>query len=100
MAGPSPAARISSCPAAIASWTRPHGKLLEHGDVQPFARSPAELEARKLAHVDAMTMALHEQSVGATSEWYTPRYIFTEPSCTFDVDVASPGQDVTTLQNR
>ena len=42
-----------------------------------------------------MTMALHEQSVGATSEWYTPRYIFTALGCNFDVDVASPGQDVT-----
>ena len=40
-------------------------------------------------------MALHEQSVGATSEWYTPRYIFTALGCNFDVDVASPGQDVT-----
>ena len=40
-------------------------------------------------------MALHEQSVGATDEWYTPRYIFTALGCTFDVDVASPGQDVT-----
>ena len=40
-------------------------------------------------------MALHEQSVGATSEWYTPRYIFTALGCTFDVDVASPGQGVT-----
>jgi hypothetical protein len=28
-----------------------------------------------------MTMALHEQSVGATSEWYTPRYIFTALGC-------------------
>ena len=42
-----------------------------------------------------MTIALHEQSVGATSEWYTPRYIFTALGCNFDVDVASPGQDVT-----
>ena len=40
-------------------------------------------------------MALQEQSVGATDEWYTPRYIFTALGCTFDVDVASPGQDVT-----
>ena len=37
-------------------------------------------------------MALHEQSVGAT---YTPRHIFTPLGCTFDVDVASPGQGVT-----
>jgi hypothetical protein len=42
-----------------------------------------------------MTMALHEQSVGATGEWYTPRYISTALGCTFDVDVASPGQGVT-----
>jgi hypothetical protein len=37
-------------------------------------------------------MALHELSVGATDEWYTPRCIFTVLGCTFDVDVASPGR--------
>lgn len=42
-----------------------------------------------------MTTVLHEQSVGATSERYTPRYIFTALGCNFDVDVASPGQGVT-----
>ena len=40
-------------------------------------------------------MVPNEQRVGATSEWYTPRYIFTALGCTFDVDVASPGQGVT-----
>ena len=40
-------------------------------------------------------MALHEQSVGATSEWYTPRYIFDALACKFDMDVASPGRAVT-----
>jgi hypothetical protein len=40
-------------------------------------------------------MALHEQSVGATSEWYTPPRIFTKLGCEFDVDAASPGQHVT-----
>jgi len=35
-------------------------------------------------------MALHEQCVGATDEWYTPKYIFDALGCTFDVDVASP----------
>jgi hypothetical protein len=40
-------------------------------------------------------MALHEQCVGATDEWYTPPYIFEALGCTFDVDVASPGQHVT-----
>jgi DNA N-6-adenine-methyltransferase (Dam) len=39
-------------------------------------------------------MALHEQSVGATSEWYTPPYVFEALGCRFDVDVASPGCDV------
>ena len=40
-------------------------------------------------------MALHEQSVGATDEWYTPRYVFDALGCDFDLDVASPGQGVT-----
>ena len=40
-------------------------------------------------------MALHEQSVGATDEWYTPPYIFQKLGCTFDTDAASPGKDVT-----
>lgn len=40
-------------------------------------------------------MALHEQCVGATDEWYTPPYIFDALGCEFYVDVASPGKDVT-----
>jgi hypothetical protein len=40
-------------------------------------------------------MALHEQSVGATDEWYTPPYIFRALDCVFDMDVASPGKKVT-----
>jgi hypothetical protein len=40
-------------------------------------------------------MAVHEQSVGATDEWYTPPHVFKALGCTFDVDVASPGRDVT-----
>ena len=39
-------------------------------------------------------MALHQQSVGATDEWYTPSHVF-ETGCAFDMDVASPGQCVT-----
>lgn len=35
-------------------------------------------------------MALHEQSVGATDEWYTPKYVFDALGCTFDLDVAHP----------
>jgi hypothetical protein len=35
-------------------------------------------------------MALHEQCVGATDEWYTPKYVFDALNCTFDMDVASP----------
>jgi len=35
-------------------------------------------------------MSLHEQCVGATDEWYTPKYIFDALNCTFDMDVASP----------
>lgn len=40
-------------------------------------------------------MALHEQSVGATSEWYTPPHVFRALGCEFDLDVASPGASVT-----
>jgi hypothetical protein len=40
-------------------------------------------------------MALHEQSVGQTSEWYTPSPVFKALDCVFDVDVASPGQEIT-----
>lgn len=40
-------------------------------------------------------MALHEQSVGATDEWYTPPHVFDAMQAKFDLDVASPGRDVT-----
>ena len=40
-------------------------------------------------------MALHEQCIGATNEWYTPPHVFRALSCDFDLDVASPGLDVT-----
>lgn len=40
-------------------------------------------------------MALHEQSVGATDEWYTPPHVFRALGHSFDTDVASPGQRVT-----
>ena len=36
-------------------------------------------------------MALHEQSVGLTDEWYTPPSVFEAPGCEFDLDAASPG---------
>lgn len=35
-------------------------------------------------------MALHEQCVGATDEWYTPQHVFDALGCTFDMDVAAP----------
>jgi hypothetical protein len=35
-------------------------------------------------------MALHEQSVGATDEWYTPRHVFEAMGVEFDLDVAAP----------
>lgn len=35
-------------------------------------------------------MALHEQCVGATDEWYTPRYVFDALGCRYDMDVAAP----------
>jgi hypothetical protein len=37
-------------------------------------------------------MALHEQSVGKTGEWYTPPHVFKSLDCVFDIDVASPGR--------
>jgi hypothetical protein len=40
-------------------------------------------------------MALHEQCLGATDEWYTPPHVFDALGCEFDADVASPGQHVT-----
>jgi hypothetical protein len=39
-------------------------------------------------------VALHEQSVGATDEWYTPPHVFKALGCQFDTDVASPGQEM------
>src|SRR5882757_9138069 len=40
-------------------------------------------------------MALHEQCIGATDEWYTPPHVFSALGCEFSVDVASPGAEVT-----
>lgn len=40
-------------------------------------------------------MALHEQCVGATDEWYTPPHVFNALGHAFDADVASPGRQVT-----
>lgn len=36
-------------------------------------------------------MAIHEQSIGATDEWYTPPHVFDALGCMFDLDVAHPG---------
>lgn len=40
-------------------------------------------------------MALHEQCVGKTDEWYTPPHVFSALGVSFDMDVASPGKAVT-----
>lgn len=40
-------------------------------------------------------MALHEQCTGKTDEWYTPPHVFNALGHSFDMDVASPGRDVT-----
>lgn len=40
-------------------------------------------------------MALHEESVGKTNEWYTPPHVFEAFGTHFDMDVASPGGAVT-----
>jgi hypothetical protein len=39
-------------------------------------------------------MALHEQSVGRSDEWYTPKYVFEALGARFTMDVAAP-QDLT-----
>lgn len=39
-------------------------------------------------------MALHEQCVGKTDEWYTPRHVFEAMGVTFDMDVASPRGEI------
>jgi hypothetical protein len=36
-------------------------------------------------------MAEHEPCIGATSDWYTPKFIFDALGLTFDLDPASPG---------
>jgi hypothetical protein len=36
-------------------------------------------------------VALHEQCVGKTDEWYTPPHVFDALGCMFDYDVAHPG---------
>ena len=35
-------------------------------------------------------MSHWEQSVGATDQWFTPKYVFDALSCDFDLDVAAP----------
>lgn len=40
-------------------------------------------------------MGTHEQSVGATDEWYTPPHVFDALGLSFDMDVASPGGGIT-----
>jgi len=39
-------------------------------------------------------MALHEQCVGATDEWYTPKHVFEALGCTFELDVATTNPPV------
>jgi hypothetical protein len=38
-------------------------------------------------------MALHEQCVGATDEWYTPRHVFEAMAVRFDLDVSAPRRE-------
>lgn len=35
-------------------------------------------------------MSLHEESVGKTDEWYTPRHVFDALGCRYAMDVAAP----------
>jgi len=39
-------------------------------------------------------MALHEQSVGASNEWFTPAHVFEAMNVRFDLDPAHPGGDL------
>lgn len=39
-------------------------------------------------------MGTHEQCVGKTDEWYTPKYIFDAMDASFTVDVASPNPPI------
>lgn len=39
-------------------------------------------------------MALHEQAVGKSNEWYTPPDVFNALGCKFGMDVAHPGYSV------
>lgn len=39
-------------------------------------------------------MAAHEQSIGATDEWYTPPWLFEKLGLEFDLDAASPGAHI------
>lgn len=40
-------------------------------------------------------MSIHNQSLGASDEWYTPPFVFEALRCEFSVDVASPGAEAT-----
>jgi hypothetical protein len=39
-------------------------------------------------------MALHEQSIGASDEWFTPPHVFDALGTRFALDVASPGAEI------
>jgi hypothetical protein len=41
---------------------------------------------------DTKAMRQHEPTVGETSEWFTPKYIFDALGLTFDLDPAHPGE--------
>ena len=43
-------------------------------------------------------MALHEQSVGATDEWYTPPHVFEALGLIFEIDVAAPSPAVNAVR--
>ena len=56
-------------------------------------RSRQSLRGRTKSGVStrwADSMALHEQSIGATDEWYTPARVFDALGCRFDMDVSAP----------
>ena len=36
---------------------------------------------------------MHEKSIGASDEWYTPPFIFDALGLEFDLDPCSPGED-------
>jgi hypothetical protein len=66
---------------------------LPHNSFRIRDEVAARLKARKLAQdtVRELIMAEHEPSIGLSSDWLTPKSIFSGLELTFDLDPAHPG---------